>query len=107
MRKIYFFLLLCVLGSTTSFAQASGNALSYDGVDDYTKLPDNFTAGITDSYTVEAWVYWRGGADWQRIFDFGRGTNEWMFLTPSSDIFGEDGVMFAISNNGLTSYTYL
>jgi len=106
MRKIYFFLLLCVLGTAPVFGQA-GNALSYDGVDDYTKLPDDFTAGITGSYTVEAWVYWRGGPAWQRIFDFGRGTNEWMFLTPQSNIFGEDGVMFAISNNGLSSYTYL
>ena len=27
---------------------------------------------------------WGGGGNWQRIFDFGNGTNSYMFLTPSN-----------------------
>lgn len=48
----------------------------------YAQLP----AGAADykDITVTAWVYWRGGANWQRIFDFGNDTSHYMFLTPSS-----------------------
>ncbi len=30
----------------------------------------------TGNFTIEAWVYWRGGGNWQRIFDIGTGTTE-------------------------------
>ena len=42
-----------------------------------------FMAGVTN-FTFAAWVYWNGGAAWQRIFDFGNDTTQYMFLTPSS-----------------------
>ncbi len=35
--------------------------------------------------TVAMWVYWKGGAAWQRLFDFGNGEDETMFLTPRCD----------------------
>ncbi|HOK67745.1 MAG TPA: immunoglobulin domain-containing protein [Anaerohalosphaeraceae bacterium] len=46
----------------------------------YAQLP----AGTADykDITVTAWVYWRGGANWQRIIDFGNDTSHYMFLTP-------------------------
>lgn len=34
--------------------------------------------------TVATWVNWDGGNNWQRIFDFGTGIYQNMFLTPSS-----------------------
>ncbi|MDD9939359.1 MAG: DUF2341 domain-containing protein, partial [Myxococcales bacterium] len=37
---------------------------------EYVDLPNAVAAGHTD-LTVEAWVTWFGGADWQRVFDFG------------------------------------
>lgn len=42
-------------------------------------------AGVVDypDITITAWVYWNGGANWQRIFDFGNDTTHYMFLTPS------------------------
>ncbi|HOQ03776.1 MAG TPA: immunoglobulin domain-containing protein [Anaerohalosphaeraceae bacterium] len=48
----------------------------------YAQLP----AGAADykDITVTAWVYWRGGANWQRIIDFGNDTSHYMFLTPSN-----------------------
>jgi len=59
-----------------------GRGLLFDGVDDALTLP----AGVADSedITIATWVYWNGGAAWQRIFDFGTGTDRYLFLTPSS-----------------------
>ena len=70
-----------------------GQAIDLDGTDDVV------TAGIglTDSpdVTVATWVKWDGGSDWQRVFDFGPDTNNYMFLTPKA---GGGGLRFAIKN---------
>ncbi len=56
-------------------------------------LPDP----VANASTFAAWVKWNGGATWQRIFDFGAGTNDYLFLTPRSSA----GTMrFAITING-------
>jgi hypothetical protein len=72
-----------------------GLAIDLDGTNDYVTLP----AGVADTYdiTVTAWVYWDGGNQWQRIFDFGTGTNQYLFLTPRS---GSNTLRFAIKNGG-------
>lgn len=59
-----------------------GQAVSFDGVDDYIQLP----AGIANyqDITIAAWVYWNGGGNWQRIFDFGTDIEKNIFLTPSN-----------------------
>lgn len=50
-----------------------------------------------DQITIASWVYWDGGEVWQRIFDFGNGTDEFLYLTPSNG-----GVMrFAMRHNGV------
>lgn len=43
-------------------------------------------AGVVDyqDLTITLWVYWDGGSNWQRIFDFGNDTTHYMFLTPSN-----------------------
>jgi arabinan endo-1,5-alpha-L-arabinosidase len=46
-------------------------ALELDGVDDYVNLPNDLL-GDASAVSLVAWVTWRGGACWQRIFDFGR-----------------------------------
>ena len=38
-------------------------------------------AGVAFSFA--AWIRWNGGANWQRIFDFGNSTTHYMFLTPN------------------------
>ncbi|MBI1371508.1 MAG: hypothetical protein GC159_01920 [Phycisphaera sp.] len=51
----------------------------------------------SDELTVTAWVYWRGGGAWQRVFDFGHDVNRYLFLTLGAD----DGrPRFAITNSG-------
>lgn len=70
-----------------------GQAISLDGVDDVVTA----AIGLTDKsdITVATWVKWNGGGDWQRIFDFGPDTDNYMFLTPKA---GGGGLRFAIKN---------
>ena len=72
-----------------------GSALRLDGANTVVQLPPDLASST--SFSFAAWVYWDGGANWQRIFDFGRGTSNYMFLTPSS---GSGTLRFAIRNGG-------
>lgn len=69
--------------------------LILDGGSGYVELPAEIVN--FDQLTVAAWVYWNGGANWQRIFDFGNQTSAYMFLTPNSG----SGVQFTIFANGV------
>ena len=67
--------------------------LKFDGVTNWVSLP----LSVGNASTFAAWVKWNGGADWQRIFDFGASTTDYFFLTPRAD----GGAMrFAITTNG-------
>ncbi|MBN1517398.1 LamG domain-containing protein [Candidatus Sumerlaeota bacterium] len=60
-----------------------GQAISLSALNDYVELPYNVVA--TDDMTIAMWVYWNGGGQWQRIFDFGdTGSGDLMYMTPSS-----------------------
>ena len=74
-----------------------GQALILNGTSTYAQLP----SGVANSsaITVSALVYWNGGSDWQRIFDFGSGTTSYMFLTPES---GYNTMRFGITTAGST-----
>ncbi|GAA5483103.1 LamG-like jellyroll fold domain-containing protein [Haloferula sargassicola] len=76
-----------------------GNALAFDGTDDFVTLP----AGIAhhDEITFSTWIYWTGSSQWQRIFDFGNGTGESLFLTPRS---GGNTLRFSINQNGAETF---
>lgn len=84
-----------VYGAPKRIAGYNGNSLWLDGVDDYLMLPTNL--GQCTNFTFAAWVFWDGGGAWQRIFDFGNDTNQYMFLTPSS---GSGTLRFAVKNGG-------
>lgn len=70
-----------------------GSVLELDGSGAYVELHE----AVASCSTVAAWVKWNGGADWQRIFDFGTDTTTHMFLTPKA--YGA-GMRFAIQNGG-------
>ena len=72
---------------------ARGNVLQLDGVTNYVLLPHP----VANASTFAAWVKWNGGADWQRIFDFGTNTSKYFFLTPRAFA---AGMRFAIKNGG-------
>ena len=73
-----------------------GQALQLNGTSQYAMAPAGIMASVTN-FTIAAWVYWNGGGAWQRIFDFGNDTTNYMFLTPSS---GNGTLRFAITTNG-------
>ena len=67
-----------------------------NGTNSYVTLPATHPLSSYNQITVSTWVYWKGGKDWQRIFDFGNGTTQYMFLTPKTGNF----MRFAIKNGG-------
>lgn len=99
---------------TDSVGTANGNVLgtTLDGKgsvsvidtspEQYVELPSFILRGLRNA-TFEAWVTWSGGAEWQRIFDFGedlsgehgsRGTGRsYLFFTPD-DGSGRPKVVF-------------
>ncbi len=74
-------------------AGRTGQAVRLDGSTTHLQLPPD-VANAT-AFTFAAWVRWDGGAVWQRIFDFGRDTTHYMFLTPAA---GSGTLRFAINN---------
>ena len=57
-----------------------GHVLNLNGTNQYVWLPP----GAAYGQTFVAVVNWRGGAEWQRIFDFGVNTSATVLLTPAS-----------------------
>ena len=61
----------------------------------YMRLP--YEIADMDEMTISMWVNWQyTSLAWQRIFDFGNGTDQYMFLTPSNG----NQMSFAIKNRG-------
>lgn len=85
-----------LVGGASWVAGKKNNAVSLNGSTGYVSLPANLMAGVGD-FTIAAWVYWNAASNWQRIFDFGDGTGQYMFLSPKNSA----GVArFAITLNG-------
>lgn len=82
-------------GSPAYTNGVTGRALVFDGANTKVALPPNIAGG--NAFTFAAWVNWKGGANWQRLFDFGNSTTHYLFLTPSS---GAGTLRFAIKNGG-------
>lgn len=70
-------------------------SLQLDGTNDHVTLPTGIVSSLSN-FTIEAWVYWEGGGNWQRVFDFGTGTTVNMFFTPSNGT----NARFAITTSG-------
>jgi alpha-tubulin suppressor-like RCC1 family protein len=72
-----------VLGGEGPFAGAGAGAF---GGHSYATLPADPLAGDSE-FAVEAWVYWDGGEDSkQRVFEFGSGSGNIIYLTPSAEV---------------------
>lgn len=80
-------------GASITSEPARGKLLQLDGTTNYVALPD----AVANASTFAAWVKWNGGADWQRLFDFGSNTTKYLFLTPRANT---GGMRFAIKNGG-------
>ena len=73
------------------------NAVELDGVDDYIGLPSGAVSNIGNC-TIAAWVRLDSAGAWSRVFDFGAGTTNYMFLSPRSG--ASNTVRFAITTSG-------
>jgi hypothetical protein len=85
-----------VINATLSGSGRVNLAGGMNGVDDddqYVALPSGLVSSL-QSLSVEAWLIWYGGAEWQRIFDFGNNDSDvvglqgnvgtsYLFLTPN------------------------
>lgn len=83
-------------GGTSWAAGHEDNALSLNGTNAYASLPAGIVSNLND-FTISTWVKVTALSDWARIFDFGTGTSNYMFLAPMA---GGSGLRFAISNVG-------
>jgi hypothetical protein len=83
--------------TTVRAAGEFGNAVSLCGDGEYVQLPNGIVSGLTANFTISAWIDPRANTMWSRVFDFGTGTGNYMFL--ADDNAGGD-VRFAITNNG-------
>jgi len=82
-------------GSPAYTTGVSGSAMDLDGTDDYVSLPAGL--GSEDAITIASWFWRDSDAVWQRIFDFGTGTDEYMFLSARSNV---GTIRFAIKDGG-------
>jgi hypothetical protein len=73
-----------------------GNAVKLSGNGEYVNLPNGIVSGLHD-FTISAWVNPSANSAWSRVFDFGTGTNNYMFLTLSA---GGGPIRFAITTPG-------
>jgi hypothetical protein len=73
-----------------------GTALSLCGNDEYVGLPSGIVSGLSD-FTISAWVNPSANTAWSRVFDFGTGTGDYMFLTLNA---GGGPLRFAITTSG-------
>ncbi|MEN6575670.1 MAG: LamG-like jellyroll fold domain-containing protein, partial [Phycisphaerales bacterium] len=58
-------------------------AVLLDGADDYVELPIGSLVSSLGDATLAVWANWSGqGGAWQRVFDFGTGTANYIYLCP-------------------------
>ena len=79
---------------STSVKKVGESSLSLNGSTAHLSLP----AGVVSSkeITIATWVYSTSSSSWQRIFDFGNGTEQYMFLTPTNG----SQMRFVMKNGG-------
>ena len=73
-----------------------GNAVDFGGTNQYASLPAGVVNGLNNC-TIAAWVNLDAATQNSRVFDFGSGTNTYMYLTPK----GQSNVAtFAVTTSG-------
>ena len=79
---------------STSVKKVGESSLTLNGTTAHLSLP----AGVVCSkeMTIATWVYSTSSSNWQRIFDFGNGQEQYMFLTPTNG----SQMRFVMKNGG-------
>jgi hypothetical protein len=64
----------------------------------YVTLPAGILANACEA-TIATWVWVNTSQNWQRIFDFGKDTNVYMYLTPKNGLTGKLRFAASVSSN--------
>ncbi len=72
-----------VYGEVSYVEGQMGSAVVLDGSKSFLQLSPTVAKG--KEFTFATWIYWKGGDNLQRIFDFGNGEDECMYLTVRSE----------------------
>lgn len=80
--------------ATYSTGKKDSHALLLNGSTNYIQLPT--AIAHREEMTISLWMKWYSGNMWQRIFDFGNGEQQYMFLTANAD----NGMMRLAAKNG-------
>jgi hypothetical protein len=99
-------------GTAVNATLANGSlTLASTTPDQYVELPNKILSPLTNA-TIEVWTTWSGGANWQRLFDFGSSTDAegvrdfgatYLFLTPKT---ATGFIRASFSTAGTGSETY-
>jgi hypothetical protein len=84
-----------IMGAPTTVDGYAGNALKFPTAADYLQLPNDVNLSWTD-FTFATWVNLDKVDMWARVFDFGTGQSNYMFLSPRG---GGGAVRFAITTS--------
>ncbi|MDD4990996.1 MAG: hypothetical protein PHR83_02080 [Paludibacter sp.] len=83
---------------TVNASGYSGSAMNFPTKTDYMTMPAGIVSTMTN-FSISSWVYVNTMSTWSRIFDFGTGTANYMFLCPrAASTTGP--VRFAFKNGG-------
>ena len=83
-------------GGYSWVAGKTNNAISLDGSSGYVSLPNGLVSSLND-FSIVTWVKLDNNYMWDRIFDFGTGTSNYMFLSPQG---GGGVIRYAINIGG-------
>lgn len=83
-----------VYSSVAALHKSGSHSLSLNGTDNYLVLPS--ALGNLREMTIASWVNVSNNGSWTRLFDFGNGTSQYMFLTPNN---GSE-MRFVLKNGG-------
>lgn len=78
----------------TASHKSGEKAAMFSSANNFVQLP--YQVANMKEMTISVWVNMRASTAWQRIFDFGNGTDQYMYLTPNS---GTD-MRFVMRNKG-------
>lgn len=83
-------------GGASFTSGLQGKAVQLNGSNGYVALPPGLMSSVND-FTIAGWVKLNASSTWARLFDFGTGTANYMFLSPVS---GSSTFRYAIKVNG-------
>lgn len=93
--KIYFLFLLFILSAFKIHAQYAGNALQFDGVNDYVSI-GNVNLNLTNTITFMAWIKWD--------INPSSGNNFTTIISNNSSAVQNDGQFYFRHNSSNTSF---